>query len=107
MIIWFVILIFTLKIREESIESEFVVTNASEANAGTYTCKVMTIKDEPEKDVASIMVHEATRILTEASLVEVVSGSRFVLDCHVRVVARLADSLEVLWFKDNVRLSTR
>ena len=52
-------------------------------------------------------VYQATRITTEPSLVEVVEGSKLTLDCDLTVSSQLAESLEVFWLKDEVRLEVR
>ena len=97
----------TSKITDDKIESQYLISNASQKDAGTYTCKAITLLDEAEKIVSNVKVFPATRILTEPSMVDVVEGSRFTLDCDLTVSSQLAESLEVFWLKDEERLLVR
>ena len=36
---------------DDTIESQLEIANASQADAGTYTCKAITLRDEAEKKV--------------------------------------------------------
>ena len=97
----------TSKITDDKIESQYLISNASQEDSGTYTCKVITLLDEAEKIVSSVKVYQATRISTEPSSLEVVEGSRLTLDCDLTVSSQLAESLEVFWLKDDERLVVR
>ena len=97
----------TSKITDDKIESQYLISNASQEDAGTYTCKAITLLDEAERIVSTVKVYQATRITTAPSFVEVVEGSRLTLDCDLTVSSELADSLEVFWLKDEVRLEVR
>ena len=97
----------TSKITDDKIESQYLISNASQEDAGSYTCKAITLLDEAEKIVSNVKVFQATRISTEPSMVEVVEGSRLTLDCDLTVSPQLAESLEVFWLKDEARLSVR
>ena len=97
----------TSKITDDKIESQYLISNASQEDAGTYTCKAITLLDETERIVSTVKVYPATRIATAPSFVEVVEGSRLTLDCALTVSSELADSLEVFWLKDEVRLEVR
>ena len=97
----------TSKITDDKIESQYLISNASQEDAGTYTCKAITLLDEAERIVSTVKVYPATRIATEPSFVEVVEGSRLTLDCDLSVSSELAESLEVFWLKDEVRLEVR
>lgn len=92
---------------DDTIESQLEIANASQADAGTYTCKAITLRDEAEKKVSNVKVYQATLIVTAPSLVEAVQGSKLMLDCDVNVASPLQETLQVLWFKDGVRLDPR
>ena len=97
----------TSKITDDKIESQYLISNASQEDSGTYTCKVITLLDEAEKVVSTVKVYQATRISTEPSSLEGVEGSRLTLDCDLTVSSQLAESLEVFWLKDDERLVVR
>ena len=97
----------TCKITDDKIESQYLITNASEEDGGSYTCKAITLLDEAEKIVSSVKVYQATRISTAPSQVEVVEGSRLTLGCDLSVSPLLTESLDVFWSRDSARLAVR
>ena len=95
------------KISDDKIESQYLISNASQEDAGTYTCRAITLLDEAEKIVSTVKVYQATRITTAPSSVEVVEGAKLTLDCDLTVSSQLEESLEVFWLKDETRLEVR
>ena len=97
----------TSKITDDKIMSQYLISNASQEDAGTYSCRAITLLDEAEKIVSTVKVYQATRITTEPSLVEVVEGSKLTLDCDLSVSPLLRGSLDVFWSRDEARLEVR
>ena len=83
------------------------ISEVESIDGGAYTCKAITFRDEAEKKVSNVKVYQATLIVTAPSLVEAVQGSKLMLDCDVNVASPLQETLQVLWFKDGVRLDPR
>ena len=78
---------------DDMIESHYVISDASQENAGTYTCRAITLVDEAEKSVSHVKVFQGTVIVSEPRTLEVVEGSKIPLDCSVVVSPHLLPSL--------------
>ena len=74
---------------------------------GVYTCEAVTNRDTSKMRDFTIEVRNSSQMLTASTSPEIVTGSRVLLDCHVKLDERLETTSSVKWSKNNVEIDFR
>ena len=96
-----------MKISDDLLTSSVTLESVQHEDEGVYTCEAVTDRDTSKMRDFTIEVRNSSQMLTASTSPEIVTGSRVILDCHVKLDERLETTSSIKWSKDNVEIDFR